>query len=409
MLGSFILALPGASAAATSAALEPDVKRAMGAEKHAVIADLQQLYDGRMLPDVAVATLSHTERLLPVGIVQRGGPARLLPRRARPFPDIHFEDHGRRFDLHDYLASNRVAGLLVIKNGEIALEDYELGIGPDTRWASFSMAKSVASTLVGAALVDGLIVSLDDPVVRYVPALRGGAYEGVTIRQVMTMSSGVRWDETYTDPHSDRRKVLELQIAGKDGDVLRYMASLSRAAAPGTIWNYSTGETYVLGAVLAGATHKPLTQYLSEKIWSRAGMDQDASWWLDGPHGLAWGGGGIAATLRDYGRFGVLAADQGRLDGRLIVPAGWFAEAGVSHVIGGKSVDYGYLWWIPPQTDPIHAGAFEAIGIFGQYLYVNPRERLVIVVLSARSKPTRAARFDLDDDAFFSAVATALR
>jgi CubicO group peptidase (beta-lactamase class C family) len=152
-----------------------------------------------------------------------------------------------------------------------------------------------------------------------------------------------------------------------------------------------------------------LPQYLSEKIWSRAGMEQDASWWLGEPHGLAWGGGGIAATLRDYGRFGLLAADQGRLDGQLIVPAGWFAQAGAPHIIGGKSVDYGYLWWIPPQTDPIHAGAFEAIGIFGQYLYVNPRERLVIVVLSARSKPTRATRFDLDDDVFFSAVATALR
>jgi hypothetical protein len=372
------------------------------------VAALQRMYDGAMLPDVAVATLSHTERLLPVRIVHRGGVARALLRRAKPFPAIHFEDHGRSFDLYDYLASNRVAGLLVLKDGEIALEEYQLGITADTHWASFSMAKSVSSTLLGAALADGLISSVDDPVVRYVPALQGGAYGGVSIRQVLTMSSGACWNETYTDPESDRRKVLELQIAGTAGAVLRYMNALSRCGEPGSIWNYNTGETYVLGAVIEGATRRPLAEYLTEKIWSKAGMDQDSTWWVDGPDGAAWAGGGIGATLRDYGRFGLIAADNGRLNGRLIVPDGWFNQAGAPHSIGGKMVGYGYMWWIPPQTDPVHLGAFEAIGIFGQYMYINPRERLVIVVLSARSKPTRAERFDLDDDAFFSAVASAL-
>ena len=372
------------------------------------IAGLQQMYDGAMLPDVEVATFTHTERLLPVRSAHRGGSVRTLSRRAQPFPIIHFEDHGHRFDLYDYLSTNRVAGLLILKNGEIALEDYELGIGPDTHWASFSMAKSIASTLIGAALVDGLISSLDDPVVRYVPALQGGAYEGVTIRQVLTMSSGVRWNETYTDPASDRRKILQLQLNGKRGDLLRYMSSLSRAAAPGSVWNYSTGETFVLGAVLEGATQRPLTDYLTEKIWSQAGMEQDATWWVDGPSGMAWAGSGIGATLRDYGRFGLFAAENGRLNGRSIVPDGWFNQAGVPHRIGGKTVDYGFMWWIPPQTDPLHAGAFEAQGIFGQFTYVNPRERLVIVVLSARSKPVGDTQITLDDDAFFSAVAAAL-
>jgi len=371
------------------------------------IAGLQQMYDGTMLPDVAVITLSHTERLLPVRIAHRGGPARPIPRRIRPLTGVRFEDQGRNVDLYDYLSTNRVAGLLVLKDGEIVLEDYELGITPDTRWASFSMAKSIASTLVGAALLDGSISTLDDPVSRYVPALRGGAYEGVSIRQVLTMSSGVRWNETYTDPTSDRRKVLQLQLTGKPGDVLRYMSSRSRAAAPGSIWNYSTGETFVLGAVIEGATHRPLTDYLTEKIWSKAGMEHDATWWVDGPNGMVWAGTGMSATLRDYGRFGLIAADNGRLNGRSIVPDGWFNEAGVPHSIGGKSVDYGYMWWIPPQSDPIQAGAFEAVGIFGQYLYVNPRERLVIVVLSARAKPVGNTQHELDNE-FFSAVATAL-
>jgi len=372
------------------------------------IADLPQMYDGAMAPDLAVRTLSHTERLLPVRSVRRAGPVRPLPRRAQPFPQIRYQDHGRSVDLYDYLATNRVAGILVLKDGKIALEDYELGTGPNTHWASFSMAKSIASTLVGAALADGFISSLDDPVDRYVPALRGGAYDGVTIREVLTMSSGVRWNEAYTDPNSDRRQVLKLQMARDPGAILRYMSALTRAAPPGSIWHYNTGETYVLGAVIAGATHRPLADYLTEKIWSRAGMEHDATWWLDGPRGIGWAGSGIAATLRDYGRFAQLVADRGRLDGRSIVPDGWFDAAGVAHSIGGKTVDYGYMWWIPPQTDPVHVGAFEAEGIFGQFMYINPREHLVVVVLSARSKPDDESRVDLDDDAFFSAVAQAL-
>src|SRR5882757_11016068 len=365
------------------------------------IADLRQLYDGTMLPGVEVATFSHAEKLQPVRVVRRGSTSQTLRKRATPFPPIHFDLQGHHFDLYDYLATNRVTGMLVLKNGEIAFEDYELGIGPDTRWISFSMAKSITSTLVGAALADRVISSLDDPVVRYVPELKGSAYEGVSVRQILTMSSGVRWDETYTDPKSDRRKVLEIQIGGKPGDVLRYMASLPRAAPPGTVWNYSTGETFVLGAILAGATHRSLTDYLSEKIWSPAGMEQDATWWVDGPDGMAWAGSGLEATLRDFGRFALIAANQGRLNGRSIVPDGWFGEAGKPHKIGGKMIDYGYMWWIPSQTVPMHVGAFAAVGIFGQYMYINPREHLAIVVLSARPKPVDQSRDELVDDAAF--------
>jgi CubicO group peptidase (beta-lactamase class C family) len=373
------------------------------------VANLGQLYDGTMLPGVEVTTFSHADTLQPVQVVHRGASSQPLPKRSTPFPPIHFEVGGHRFDLYDYLATNRVAGMLVLKDGQIAFEDYELGIGPDTRWISFSMAKSIASTLVGVALTDGSIASLDDPVVRYVPQLKGSAYDGVSVRQLLTMSSGVRWDETYTDPRSDRRKVLELQLAGKPGEVLRYMGSLPRAAAPGSVWNYSTGETFVLGAVIAGATHRSLTDYLSEKIWAPAGMESDATWWVDGAQGLAWAGSGLEATLRDFGRFALIAAANGRLNGRPLVPEGWFKEASMPHEIGGKTIDYGYMWWIPPQSVPVHAGAFEAVGIFGQYMYINPREHLAIVVLSARPKPVDDSRDELADDAaFFAAVAMAL-
>jgi CubicO group peptidase (beta-lactamase class C family) len=371
------------------------------------IAGMTQMFDGAMRPDVAVETFSHSDRLLPTHTVHRAGPVADLPRNADPFPAIRFEDKGHIYDLNDYLAMNRVAGLLVLKDGKIVLEDYELGAGPETRWISFSMAKSVTSTLVGAAIRDGYIKSVDDPVTRYVPELKGSAYDGARVRDVLMMASGVQWDETYTDPTSDRRKLLAQQLTQKPGVVLRYMAGLPRAAKPGTRWNYNTGETFVLGAVVEGAVKKPLADYLSEKIWSKTGMESDATWWLESVGGAGFGGSGIGATLRDYGRFALFAANGGRIGDNAVLPDNWFSQAGMPHSIEGETVDYGYMWWIPRQADPINEGAFEAIGIFGQYMYINPRERLAIVVLSARSKPAATSTW-LSDDAFFSAVAHAL-
>ena len=360
-----------------------------------------------MRPAVEVATLEHSDSLFPVRVVSRAGPVRPLLRTGATLQNLHFEADTKHYDLFDYLAINRVAGLLVLKNGKIALEDYELGATPTTRWASFSMAKSISSTLVGAALKDRLIASLDDPLTKYVPAFKGGAYDGVTIRNILQMASGVKWDETYTDPHSDARKILDLQLLRKPGTTMRYMSALPRAAPPGSVWNYSTGETYIVGALLEGATRLPLASYLSQKIWSRLGMEHDATWWLESPNGMGLAGTGLAATLRDYGRFGLFVQQDGVINGQRIVPENWFQEAGSPKMIAGKPVNYGYLWWPLPQHDPIHRSAFQAMGIFGQHLYINPEQKLVIVVLSARPKPTGSSI--IDDTAFFAAIAKALR
>jgi CubicO group peptidase (beta-lactamase class C family) len=369
-------------------------------------ADARQMFDGAMRPDVEVRTLSNTDKLFPVREIKRAGPVRPLPPMKTPLKNLRFEANGGKYDLYDYLALNRVAGLLVLKNGEVAFEDYELGAGPNTRWSSFSMAKSASSTLVGAAVADGSIASLDDPVTKYVSPLKGSAYEGVSVRNVIQMASGVKWDETYTDPNSDRRKLLDVQLQRKPGSILAFMSTLSRAGAPGTVWNYNTGETSVVGAVLEGATHKPLATYLTEKIWSRWGMESDATWWLESPNGMGWGGSGISATLRDFGRIGLFVLADGMIDGKRTVPNGWFDEAGSAKEIGGKMVDYGYLWWSTPKGDPALEGAFEAIGIFGQHMYINRRANLAIVVLSARPKPTGSDV--IKDDAFFAAVTKAL-
>jgi CubicO group peptidase (beta-lactamase class C family) len=371
------------------------------------IAPLRQIYDGTMRPDLEVRTFARTGELFPVRAVERGSTARELPASKTPLKNVQFEAGGKHYDLFDYLALNRVVGLLVLKNGEVVLEDYELGIGPKTLWPSYSMAKSAASTLIGAALQDGSISSLDDPVTKYVPGLKGGAYEGVSVRNIIQMASGVKWDETYVDPKSDRRRLLEIQLQQKPGTILPFMSSLSKAGAPGSIWNYNTGETFIVGAVIEGATHKPLAQYLSEKIWKPWGMESKAQWQLESPNGMGWAGGGLLATLRDFARIGLLAHADGVIEGKRIVPAGWFDEAGSGKEIGGKWVDYGYLWWTFPKGDTVHEGAFQAVGIFGQHMYINRKEKVVIVVLSARSKPTGATV--VDDSAFFGAVVKALQ
>ena len=270
------------------------------------------------------------------------------------------------------------------------------------------VAKSISSTLVGVAIKDGYIKSIDDPVTRYLPDLAGGAYDGVSVRNLLQMASGAKWDETYTDPRSDRRHMLELQLEGKPGTVVAMMSKLPRAHEPGTAWNYSTGETHLVGALVQAAVGKPVSVYLSEKIWSKLGMEQDATWWVESPNGLEVGGSGFSATLRDYARFGQFVLNKGVIDGESVVPDGWFEQAGSPKELNGKIVNYGYMWWPlgAPAGSP-NEGAFTARGIFGQYVYVNPREHVVIAMWGARSKPTGAP--PIVDADFFAAVVSALR
>ena len=374
------------------------------------IGTARQLYDGALTPDLAVSTFRNIDRLFPSRVIARGRDVLPLPPAARPLTRVEFACNGRRWDLYDCLAVNRIAGLLVLKDGRIALELYQYGNSERTRWMSMSVAKSITSTLIGAALHEGRIGSLDERVTQYVAPLAGSAYEAVSIREVLTMTSGVRWNEDYTDPDSDRRRLLDAQIAQRPGAALELMAHLPRVAPPGTVNNYSTGETQVAGEVLNGAVGQPLSHYLSERIWQRVGMEADATWWLTSPGGIEIAGSGIGATLRDYGRFGLFFLGGGRAGGARILPAGWTDEAGSARTLkGGARLDYGYFWWpeVPTAATPDTQGAFAAIGICGQRLYINPRERVVIVCLSAWSKPQGMDIVDCTD--FCAALVAALR
>jgi CubicO group peptidase (beta-lactamase class C family) len=365
------------------------------------IGSVRDMYDGTLPVGVEVNTFRHIDRVFPSAVVKHGGRAFPLPQAKTQLRDVTFTSMGQRLHLADYIALNRVAGLLVLQDGKIALERYEFGNTPQTRWVSFSMVKSITSTLAAAAVQDGLMGGLDEAVTKYLPELRGSGYEGVSIRNVMQMASGVRWNETYTDRSSDRRKMLELQTEQRAGALIRFMATLPRAAQPGTRWNYSTGETYVLGALVRAAVKRPLSQYLSEKIWSVFAMEKDATWWTESNAGVEFGGSGFAATLRDYGRFGQFVLQDGVAGRKPVVPPGWFPNAGLPKRVGGQLVRYGYMWWSEPE------GAFRAFGIFGQSIYVNPGRKVVIVVWSAQEKPTGSAI--VSDTDFFTGVLQALQ
>jgi hypothetical protein len=365
------------------------------------IGTVRQIYDGVLTPQLAVNTFRNIDRLFPSRIVTPSATPLPLPPATVPLRDLHFTAAGKRYDLDDYLELNRIAAILVLQDGRVKLERYRFGNTPRTRWMSMSIAKSITSTLVGAALRQGYIRSLSDSVTRYVPALIGSAYDGVTVRDVLMMASGVRWNETYTDPSSDRRRLLDAQISQVPGSALAVMRSLPRAAEPGTRNNYNTGETQVVAEMLRAAAGRPLATYLSERIWSRFGMEAEATWWLDSPDGTEIGGSGFSATLRDYGRFGLFILGVGVAAGDSILPAGWVGEATTPKTLrDGSALEYGYLWW------PGREGAFMAMGIHGQYLYVNPAARIVIVVWGARPHPT--AGQVIDDWTFCDAVTAAL-
>jgi CubicO group peptidase (beta-lactamase class C family) len=316
-------------------------------------------YAGQLLPDAQVEVFRTTDRIFPIRTIRRGTRIHPLPHAQRPLRNLDIAANGERYDLFDYVSRNRVAGLLVLKRGAIVLEHYEFGNDASSRWMSMSIAKSISTTLIGAAVQDGFIASLGAPLVDHLPELAGSVYADVPIRHLLQMTSGVDWDDTHTNPDSDRRRMLELQIGQQPGAIIHYVAGRPRVASPGTAWNYSTGETHMVGALLRAATGRWLADYLSEKIWAAFGMEADASWWLESARGLEVAGSGISATLRDYGRFGLFMMNDGVVTGRRVLPEGWVREATAPRRVGGAQLDYGYMWW------PVAA----ANGSFSEHAY----------------------------------------
>lgn len=352
--------------------------------------------------DAAFRALDRLPVLAKWRVVPAGGAARPLP----PGPPLPLP-----LDLDAYMAGQRSAALLIVQDGKLRLERYGLGFDSRGRWTSFSVAKSITSTLVGAALRDGHIRSMDDKVSDYIPQMKGSAYDEVSIRQLLTMTSGVRWNEDYADPNSDVAQFNKHQPEDGVPAIVSYLRRLPREAPPGTRWHYSTGETNLVGILVSEATRKPLAAYLSEKIWVPAGMEQQATWILSRT-GQEISGCCIQAATRDFARFGLFLLDGARAGDQGIVPEGWLAESTSERTgIGQPGRGYGYQWWTYAD------GSFAARGIFGQGLFIDPKRRLVIAsnanwgggamdrrASQAREGFYRAVQQAVDDEAAARAV-----
>lgn len=314
------------------------------------------------------------ETLFPASTVAAAPTPRALP--AGP-PLAAFEAGAAlAAELEAFLARQHVAGLLVLQGGQLRLERYGLGHSPADRWTSFSVAKSITSTLVGAAIRDGYIGSLDDDITDYIEDLRGSAYDGVTVRQLMTMTSGVAFDEDYSDPESD---IMKLYGAAPPTDMdatVAFMRNMEREAEPGTLWRYKTPETNLAGVLVMNATGRSLSTYLAEEIWRPYGMELDATWLTD-DIGNEQGGCCLQVGLRDYARFGQFILDGGMIAGKPVLPDGWLELATSPQVDTGFPGGYGFQWW------PLGDGTFQARGIFGQLIHIDPARELVIVISAA--------------------------
>jgi CubicO group peptidase (beta-lactamase class C family) len=301
--------------------------------------------------------------------------------------------------LDDFLDAHRNTGLLVLRGDTVLAERYQYGRTAGHRFASASVAKTVLGMLVGIAVHEKKL-SLEDHADQYVPALKGHPYGDTSIRDLLTMSSGIRFTENYSGRDDSSKLVantLRQQTQGGADTVLEFK---QREAPAGTRFHYASADSQVLGLVLTAAVREPLSTYLSEKIWQPMGAEANATWLLD-KGGYETGYCCINATLRDYARFGMLLANYGALDGKQIIPAEWVKAATTPeapHLRVGKATPnngYGYQTWITHRTEP----RFAALGIHGQAIFIDPVSKLVVVHTAAWSDPTdrseRGAQFKL--------------
>lgn len=323
------------------------------------------------------------EKLLGFKNIQHILPTRIINKSSEPYPlsyqlinldSLTYRYGGKKFTINDYINTFKVAGLIVVKDDKILYENYNFGNDETTKWMSFSVTKSVTSMLIGAAIKDGFIKSVNDPISTYVTDLNQGNYSNVSIEDVLQMSSGIDWNEDYADANSD----VNIASAFNDTKLYSYLNKLEVSNKPGTKFNYNTAESNVIGGIVRAATGQNLSTYLEKKIWQPFGMEFDAYWALDSDYSQELGGCCINATLRDYARIGIFALRNGNLsDGRNTLPNDWMIQS--TNPSPGFSY-YGYQWWL---AGPGYK-AFYADGIFGQFIWVDPDSRTVIAMHSAR-------------------------
>lgn len=347
---------------------------------------IRQIYGASTLFDAGVIdeNFRSADKMFPTQVVRRGDTVFEFKRRPCALPETYlFKGKGR--NLSQFMDKTGTTGMVVIKDDTIVFEKYYRGNTDKSRTISWSVAKSFISALLGVAVHEGYIKDIRQPITDYVPKLKGTGYDGVSIKDIMNMSSGIRFNEDYADFFSDIQRMGRTIAFGTSLD--DFVASLKSERKPGTYRHYVSADTQALGMLLRDATKRTVTSYLEEKIWKKIGMESDAYWLVDGDD-MEMVFGGLNAVLRDYARFGVLFLNNGRWGKEQVVPAEW-VKASVTpdapHLMPGKNpqaswtLGYGYQWWIPENPD----GDFLAIGIYGEFIYIYPKYRVVIAKSSA--------------------------
>ena len=335
-------------------------------------------YDER----VRVGSFSRLDEILPHNTLQKSAAPMPLP-KAADAPDIGYRFEGRDYSLDDFLRHQRVTGFLLIRNGEVIAERYQYDRRPRNRFVSHSMAKSIVSIAVGMALAEGKIASLDDKIAKYVPELAGRAFGESTIRNMLRMASGVQFREVY-DGNDDLARFTRIRVT--EGSMAALKAFNVRDNDQGVRFHYASSQTVVLTVLLRAVTGTSLSEYLTPRLWQPMGAEADAAW-VRTADGTESGGGGFNATLRDYGRLGVLLANDGALGGRQIIPKDYLLEATDWHrqpeafrpQRATQFFGYGYQFW----TFPGEKRRFALLGVYGQSIFVDPELKLVMVITAA--------------------------
>ena len=321
-------------------------------------------------PDQQVYGFPRLAELYPTRSIQGQEVPLQLPIRLSNLDAFSYSYAEQIHTVDSHMQSERTAGLLVIQNGEIKVERYGLEHHANAPWVSFSVTKSVVSMLFGAAVKDGYIASIDDPVSDYLPVFEDSPYADVSIKHILQMASGVAWNEDYADPASNIVNLPGEEMAG-----FKYMRNLPRVAKPGTVFNYNTGETNIAGAILRKAVGKNLSDYASEKVFLPGGISNTANWLLGAPNGNEFAGCCISANLRDYGRIGLFALQNSQASSPSSPLAPNWMQQSTTPSPGYDG--YGFFWWL---TD---SGVYSAQGVFGQFIFVDANRDLVIVLQSA--------------------------
>jgi len=372
---------------------------ASGAPSEALITLRQHMLDA----DVNTLTFHNMDEMFDTLKVPNGG--RVWKLKEKPAPlDFSYEFEGKTIPAADFPVRTYTNAILIIRDDQIVFEKYLNNTNENTHFISMSMAKSITSTLIGMAIEDGAIGSVNDQIVKYVPELKGTGYDGVTIRQALMMRSGVDWNERYDfGKDSPMQKLHEAAIVENKIRFTEPSMHAKRIHEPGKVFNYSTLETGVLGWVLERAVKEPIQEYMADRWWKRAGMQSYGFWIADGPPGVgkAVNGMGFNAELRDYARFGLMMLHNGKANGHQLVSPAWVKEAtipdGTEPLGPGSTRGYQYQWWTLTNSD-----AYTAIGLQGQFIYVDPSTNTVVVKLSFFPPGNREA--DEETEAFLRAV-----